>query len=200
MALSAQLVAWARGPEVQLIPIERVALYADVAGDQARVVRIAAPISYANVASQSFGALVLKETAYLSVGRLHSEQQWNAFGTIAKKGDAIAVQSAEMALPVPLAGQASASHLTLFAPLRKRCENTDHNCNPTANYISPEELARALATTRDIRFVFKITLSDGSELTTSCGVTVGSANEPYLASLGDKVFYGVCYPIGSAES
>jgi hypothetical protein len=200
MALSAQLIAWARGPDVRLFPVERVALYSDVTGDQAAVVRIAAQISYANVASQAFGTLVLKETAYLNAGPLSSEQQWNAFGTITKKADGIAVQSTEMALPVPLAGQVSKSHLTLFAPLRKRCDNGDRHCNPTANYISPEELAGALARTGEIRLAFTVTLSDGTELRTSCSVTVGPANRPYLMSLRDHVFFGVCYPVGDDRS
>jgi hypothetical protein len=195
IAVGSQLVAWLQGPSVKLIPPERVVLYRQTSPDGTAIVRIGAPVSYANVASQSYGALILKETATVSVGSLKSEQEWNAFGTIDGSGGVISVRYTDIALPVALPGQTSVSHITLFTPLRKRCAASERACKPTENYVSPEQFAAAVAKADRIRFTFKVKLSDGPELSSSCEVLMGPVNKPQLANLASQVFYGICYPI-----
>lgn len=194
VAIASQAIAWIRGPQVRLVTPDRIALYRDQAPGKAPIVRVAASISYANFSSQSQGALVTSEAVELRIGHLVSRQEWNAFGTIVRTGDAIEVRFTGLALPVPLPGQASLSHLTLFTPLRRRCGRNDPECNPEGDYISPDQFIAAASTNPVATATFRIRLADGTILETACEVPLGPEKKAAVASLQTGVFYGVCYP------
>jgi hypothetical protein len=190
LAFSAQVVAWARGPSITLLPPERVALYGDVAPDQTIIVRIAAPMSYANLAQQQFGALVVAERAVVTVGNLKSEQIWNAFGEMHREKDALRIGFTAQALPQALPGQAFVSHLTLFTPARRNC--TSPGCNPNLDYVSPSRFQAAAAKSDRILFDFSVATIDGKNLSQSCEVTVDDLARRTLAKLTSSAFYALC--------
>jgi hypothetical protein len=178
-AVGAGLAAWLRGPAIRLIPPERVALYGDTSPSGGVIVRIAAPMSYANIAQAPYGSLVVNEQATLSVGNIRSKQEWNAFGEI-KRGS---VQSTGVVVPQSLPGQSAVSHVTLFTPL------------PGPDYISPEKLFHGAAFVPDLRFQFQIAMIDGSKLMKSCSVPLNELSRTRLAKVGTEMFFAVCRPV-----
>ena len=155
--------------------------------------RVAAPMSYANLAQQDFGALVSRETAILTIGDIVSEQRWNAYGNVERAGSALAVKATGQALPQALPGQSFVSHFTLFTPLRRVCKAGE--CNPTADYVSPQRLAAAAAAADHLRLDFAISTIDGETQTTSCRVVLHRLAKQALASLNDSAFYGQCHAL-----
>ncbi len=194
VAIASQVIAWVRGPQVRLVTPDRIALYSDLAPGNIPIVRVAASISYANFSSQSQGALVTNEAVELRIGHLASKQEWNAFGTIEGTGESTAVRSTGPALPVPLPGQASLSHFTLFAPLRRSCAGNDPKCRREGDYISPDQFIAAASTNQVATATFQIRLADGTSLQTTCEVALGPEKRVALEGLQTGVFYNVCYP------
>ena len=188
IAAGAQVVAWWRGPLVRLIPPDRVALYAQVAPHGNTAIRIAAHMSYANVAQAPYGDLVLLERAYLKVGAVGTRQRWNSFGEIKEH----AITRTGEAAPQPLPGQSAVSHVTLFTPVPQVCpEGSD--CDPMREYLSPQELAGQLRTSDRLQFRFEIKLFDDSTLSAECHVPLSDLVRDSLANVVSKPFYAMCH-------
>jgi hypothetical protein len=191
LAVAAQLVAYMRGPDIRMLPPATVALYVDQAPEGMPIVRVAAPISYANLAQPPFGALVTSERMKFAVGSLESEQQWNAFGSIGLVGGNQTVTSTAPALPQALPAQSFVSHFTLFTPIRRDC--TGPGCNPTADYVSPDQLLAAGATADRIRFEYSIETIDGDTVTASCDLKLHVLAKQRLAVLRKSALYARCH-------
>jgi len=190
IAAIAQLVAWVRASEVRLIPTDRVALYSQLAPDGTIAIRIAAPLSYANVAQPAYGDLAVVEYASFSVGNTSSRQRWNAFGEI-KQG---AVSRTMDATPQPLAGQSAVSHITLFTPVPQYCDERDEPCDPTADYVDPAELMKATEASDRIQFQFTVEMFGGEVLTSRCHIKLSPLVRQQLRKLVQTPLYAVCLP------
>jgi hypothetical protein len=190
IAAIAQLVSWVQGPSVRLIPPDRVALYTQIAPDGSVAIRIAAYMSYANVAQASYGDVVRLERATLKIGELESTQRWNAFGEL--KDDAIS-RTADAA-PQPLPGQSAVTHLTLFTPVPLVCPERSEACDYMKDYISPEELKKALLRASRLQFQFEIERFNGNKLATSCQVPLTPLAREKLDHIVTTLFYATCYP------
>jgi hypothetical protein len=190
IAAAGQFVDWARGPSIRLIAPDRIALYSDVAPDGSIFVRVAAHMSYANVAQAPYGDLVLRERVQLRAGTLTSKQQWNAFGTIVREG----IKMTEPAGPQPLPGQSAVSHFTLFAPTTIACQAGSVGCNPTQEYLQPEALTKQLASVDKLQFRFEIELIDGNRISASCRVPLSTQARQQLSSVRTSYAYLLCYP------
>lgn len=140
----AQLAQWTRGPEVEFLGPDRVVLYQDSANG-VPIIRVAAPLSFANIASQSYSAILARETVSLRVGNRTSEQVWNAFGQIQQRPEGLGVAGNSLVAPQTVSGQSAVSHFTLFAPLPKPCEPGQVGCSATENYIDPAAILQLKA-------------------------------------------------------
>lgn len=181
---------WALGSSVRLIPPDRVAIYSDEGADGTPFIRIAAHMSYANVAQAPYGDLVLRERVQLRVGKLVLPQQWNAFGSIDRQG----INMMEPAGPQPLPGQSAISHFTLFAPPTVPCRSGNQQCDPKENYIRPESFVDQLAHEDDLLFKFEIELIDGDRVTASCHASLSPLSRRLLANVRSSYVYLLCYP------
>jgi hypothetical protein len=193
-AAFAQVLAWASGPSVKLITPDRVGLYLDMTPDQSSTfVRVAADMSYANVAQAPYGTLVVAERVILSVAGVESRQRWNAFGTISRDGVKQTGTSAPQALP----GQSAVTHFTLFTPVPVDCPDGASGCDPLADYLTAPQFANALRSARELRFQFQIELIGGKVMSTSCTVPLKQAAKEQLAELlqlRTPYFYATCHP------
>jgi hypothetical protein len=192
-AALAQAIAWWNGPSIRLIRPEHVALYTDVRPDRKAVfIRIAADMSYANVAQQPYGDLVVLERATLSVGKLESRQRWNSFGTI----NSDAISQTAMTAPQPLPGQSAVSHFTLFTPVPLECPEDDGRCDPMKEYLTVEDFIRELGSASDLKFTFEIELIDESSRVTTCIVPVTNLTRDKLNEVAQgsaPFFYATCH-------
>lgn len=191
IAAVSQFYSWARGPNVKLIVPDRVALYSDVAPDGSIFVRVAAHMSYANIAQAPYGNLVLKERAQLRVGRLTSQQQWNAFGTITRGG----VTMTELAAPQPLPGQSAVSHFTLFTPITVMCPEGANDCKPKQHYFEFGYLAQQVRTADRLHLQFEIELIEGRRLRTACYVPLSLETRRELVKVRSSYSYLRCYSV-----
>lgn len=187
VAAVGQFVAWVHGPSVRLIVPDRVALYSDTLPDGTVMVRIAAPMSYANVAQAAFGDLVLKERVKLSAG-IVTQQRWNSFGEI-KRG---AITATAPSAVQPLPGQSAVAHFTLFTPVPVECPQNATNCNPKQDYVTPEELNQQLGKIDRLRFTFEIELIEGGTLSKSCDVPLTKLVKDEVEKLRGSMVYAVC--------
>jgi hypothetical protein len=186
-AVVAQVWAFWRGPQIRLLPPERVALFAQVAPDSTIAVRIGAQMSYANVAQESYGDLVRAEKAELVVGKVRSIQRWNSFGEIGTPTGGAA--------PQPLPGQSAVTHFTMFTPVPRECGDDAAGCEPMKDYISPTELTDQLRTATQLRFKFQIERFDGQSVSTSCYVPVSDLAKKKLFNIVSATFYATCHPL-----
>lgn len=189
LAAGAQFWARLKGPDVHLITPDRVILYSDVAPDGSIIVRIAAPMSYANVAQQAYGDVVLVERSQLTVGQRVSHQRWNAFGMINRDG----VEQTGTAGPQPLAGQSAVTHLTLFTPVPEECSANSRTCNTMSDYLTLADFANQLRSADRLDFRFQIDLIDGAKPETSCYVPLSSLARQKLTQLQTTPFYAMCH-------
>lgn len=189
IAAIGQFVAWWSGPSVRLITPDTVALYTDTAPDGTVIVRIAAPMAYANVAQAAYGDLVVKERAKLSAGDIQTQQQWNSFGDI-KKGLITATQPSSVQ---PLAGQSAVAHFTLFAPMVRDCPPNATRCQPREDYVAPEQLAAELGKADRLHFTFEIDMVGGGSAIKSCDVPLTPLVRTQLAGLRRSFMYAVCH-------
>lgn len=189
IAAGAQLWDWWHGPQIRLIPPDRVALYSQVAPDGSVAIRIAANMSYANVAQAQYGDLVLIERAKLKVDQIESWQRWNAFGEIRES----AITRTQDAAPQPLPGQSAVTHFTLFTPVPRVCPNGSSACDPMRDYISPEEMMLQVRTADRIEFRFEIDLFNGHTLTTSCYVPLSALVRQKLGNIMRTPLYATCH-------
>jgi hypothetical protein len=188
IAAGASLIAWWRGPSVRLISPDRVALYSDVAPSGSTFVRIAAPMSYANVAQEPYGDVVLVERAALTVGGLETHQRWNAFGEIGTNK----VQSTGTATPQSLPGQSASTHFTLFTAVPRDCPEGSTVCDPMAEYLSLKKFSESVGTARELRFKFQIDLINAKPQVTECVVPLTKLVRQKLAELERVPFYAMC--------
>jgi hypothetical protein len=142
-AAVAQVVAWSRGPRISFLGPDRVALYSDLAPNGQPIIRVAAPLAYANTANPEYAAILFRETVVLTVGQIRTEQVWNAFGMLGRANGRLTVTSNGLAAIQTLSGQSATSHLTLFAPLIRECR-PGPACSPNVDYVSPEAFLRAI--------------------------------------------------------
>lgn len=189
-AAIAQVIAWAGGSSVRLIAPDRVAFYSDVMPDRSIAVRLAAHMSYANVAQAPYGDLVLKERVQLRVGSLASEQQWNAFGTLTRDGP----QMIELAAPQPLPSQSAVSHFTLFVPPTLVCPTGSRDCNSRQHYITPDAFLTQLDRAEELQLNFEIELIDGQRERTSCHVPITEQSREQLSKVPTSYAYLLCRP------
>lgn len=195
-AAGAQLTAWLRGPSVRLIMPNGVALFLDVTPDDSTVfVRVAADMSYANVAQQPYGTVVTAERATLSLGGATSRQRWNSLGTI----DREAVRQTGMAAPQALPGQAAVTHFTLFAPVPVDCPDNHKNCEEMSEYLPAEELLKRTMSAKHLHVRFDVHSIEGEVISTDCFVPLkSSAREQIVAVMQHRrpYFYAACRPTG----
>lgn len=178
----AQLAAWTQGSRIVFLSPEKVALVGDTASNGQPIVRIVAPLAYANTAEQAYAGILLREKAKVAVGRVASSQEWNAFGRIVRGGAA----SEAVATPQTLSGQSALSHVTLFAPAPRSCAQGEQACDTIPDYVTPAALAHELRPGRSIRFEFSADFYGGKTRVAACEVPVTDqlvqhwAREPFL--------------------
>lgn len=189
-AAIAQLWAWWGGSSVRFLTPDRVALYSDVAPDGSIIVRVAAHMSYANVAQGPYGDLVTNESLQLRVGSLTTTQQWNALGTITRDGP----KMTELAAPQPLPGQSAATHFTLFSPMKWECSEEVYDCDPKRDYLPPELFVSRLGSADKLQLRFTITTIDGDTLAASCHVPLTEEARALIANVRTSYAYLYCYP------
>lgn len=187
-AALAQLFAWWNGSSIRLITPDRVALYTVEAPDGSTVVRIAAPMAYANVAQGPYGDLVTVERASLSVGNVETRQRWNAFGTISADG----IEQTGPATPQSLPGQSAVSHFTLFTPVPVDCVNYSKDCNPTEDYLTLQRFTDQIRSASKLQFRFGVDLIGGGTRVTTCQVPLSGLVRKELAELGKTFTYAMC--------
>jgi hypothetical protein len=185
-ATTAQIADRFRGPSIKFITPDRVAIYSDSANGST-FVRVAASMSYANVAQAPYGDLVLKERVRLDVGNLSSNQQWNAFGTITRNGP----QMTDTAAPQSLPGQSAESHFTLFTPAAS-CEGQP-NCDPKQQFVDPKALVKAFEQSGELRLRFEIELIDGETIRRSCHVPYRESTRQEISRLPISYAYLYCF-------
>jgi hypothetical protein len=194
-AAVAQAAAWFRGPSVKLITPDRVALFLDRTPDASATpfVRLAAEMSYANVAQAPYGTLVVAERATLQVGRAQSLQRWNAFGSIDRAGVNQNALSSAQSLP----GQSAVTHFTLFTPVPIECPDGATKCDPMSEYLMAPVMAQQLSRAKELHIAFEIELIGGKRLEDSCEVPLKNAAREQLTALLEQrtpYFYAMCRP------
>jgi hypothetical protein len=167
-----QCVSSMRGARVAVLGPDRVVLYSDVAPGGQPIVRIGAPLAYANTAEQSYGAILARETVILSVGGVTTQQVWNSFGTLGRANGQETVTSSAPATPQTISGQSVSSHVTLFAPLLHECSPRDPACTPTSDYVTPKTLSHQLQLQRPIHLQFESHFFGGDIKRYACDVAV----------------------------
>lgn len=172
-ATAAQFIAWSRGPNVFLLGPERVALYYQQT-DDGRIVRIAAPLAYANTAAQSYAAVLSGERVTMTLGPLSSRQDWNAFGAIARPGNSLQVSQTSLVTPRPVSGQSAVSHITLFTPVPRPCDG-EKGCKPRADFLTVESVTPHLVEGSRIGFEFESSFFRDEPERYSCEVSVTKA-------------------------
>ncbi len=187
-----QLVAWSRGPKVSVFGPDRVALFTDVAPNGSLIIRVAAPLSYANTAPQSYSAILKKERVTVSVGTITTSQTWNSFGSITKQVNGFAVVAKDLATPQPVAGQSASSHLTIFAPLTRLCEQTHPTCNPQADYVSPSSFGKYLRPGIHIHFAFVSEFLRRKAQHYKCDVVASTSMVAQWRAAQSPSMYGIC--------
>jgi len=173
---ASQLLAWTVGPQIAFVGPDRVALYADVAPNGDQIIRIAAPLTFVNSAQPAYSAVLVKETARMTIGDMTSFQIWNAFGQLGRgPSGSLTVKSTAIATPQPIAGQSAVSHMTLFTPIAVRCKPDDQGCRPVQDYVAPAQLADHIKPGAEIRFDFEGETFDHGVERYSCKILVSQS-------------------------
>lgn len=158
-------------PKVRFIPPERVVLYQFKRQNGQIVVRVAAQMSYYNIARGEHAGILKVEEATVDVDGRTTKQRWNNFGRLRRNSSGyIAPEYGDDAGPLAIPSQTAVSHFTIFSPLSRICAVGDAPCAKEAEASTPGFIYGAMLNGAEIDVRFVATLIDGRTLAAHCSV------------------------------
>jgi hypothetical protein len=173
-AITIQISAWLKGPNLKLLPPDQVFIGKKTYSDNVARALFGATLIYVNKGEKGYTAIVRREAIVLTIAGKTFEQGWDKFTTFAEAKPA----DGKPAIPFSVDGGATETHQTMFVPWPKRCpQPAKGSCSVQENHIKwvefIDELRRLVtAGQSEFEFKFKTETIDSKSITVSCKIAI----------------------------
>lgn len=180
IAIGSAVIATVRGPIVDLVPPEQIAILRHEYPQGLAVVRLSTRMAYINRARPEFSDAVRQERIEFTVGGVRYRQLWQSFVSYKPtESDPLGLTVLQDAQPEAIAGGGAVVHETYFAPRTRWGEGE----SPNHDFLGWAPFLEALKAMRALDFDIVAVTYSGRELRASCSVNLDGL-EPALRNKG----------------